>query len=86
MQEARAQLALLQDALARGDLAELKQLAHRLHGDSMAIGARLLARRAAELEHVALLGGQAQLALQLASVEAELRRAERALAIELALG
>ena len=84
--EAHSQLALLQDALARGDLQDLKQVAHRMHGDSVAIGARLLAQRTAELEHVALLGGEAQLAFQLASIEVELRRAERALAIEVALG
>jgi HPt (histidine-containing phosphotransfer) domain-containing protein len=84
LDNARVLLKDLERAARDGDIASLRQASHALGSASGNIGASLLAARCKELENLARAGSVLKPEAEAASIEAEFRRAEAALADHLA--
>ncbi len=77
--QAPARIAEMRDALGRGDLDRVASVAHSLKGASGNLGAKWVAETARRLEHAGRAGNSAEMAGDLAELEARYAEAESAL-------
>lgn len=79
LHEARAQITVLGESLARSDFSVATSAAHKLKGSSRNVGANRLADECADLEHLIRSSNASAAIAQLDRVKAHLAEAERAL-------
>lgn len=82
LQDARARLAELREAIDTGDAGRITALAHSLAGSSASFGAQVVAARCRELQVQATRGDLTQASAQASAVEEAFGRARVALAAE----
>ena len=79
LEDARSQLAAVEEALQKGDAPTVERTAHTLKGGSGSMGARVMVGLCAQLEDIGASGNFSQGSELLGRIREELGRVERAL-------